>query len=86
MVGHLVSIQSEDLHPGVGQRSHLSAETSHVERCGEQTENRQNFFIMRDSLFTRVTAFCLLLSCQNTVNTKPVQRALISHHVPCAHT
>lgn len=31
LVGHLVSIQSQDLHPRVGQRSNLSAETSQVE-------------------------------------------------------
>lgn len=42
-VGHFVSVQSKDLHPGVGQRSHLSAETGHVELCGEQMGNRAAF-------------------------------------------
>ena len=90
MVGHFVSVQSQDLHPGVGQRSHLSAEAGHVELCDEWMGNRlckniyRPHFISRDPLFNQIRAICLSLSCQIIVDTNPVLRALIPHHITCA--
>lgn len=40
VVGQFVSVQSEDFDPGVGHRSHFSAEARHVDLCDKQTTNR----------------------------------------------
>lgn len=63
VVYQLVSIQTKDFHPGVGERPHLSAETGHVELCEKQTTFFRWIFIFWNLLFPTATVSDLSQYC-----------------------